>query len=280
MRLLGLGDNTVDIYIDRRVQFPGGNAVNVAVFAKRLGFDASYLGCIGNDDHARLVESALAAEGVDLSHIKRLDEPNSWSRTKHRGNERVFDTSYRLTWDRCNLSDEDLDFIAGHDHCHSSVYSGLEADLPRIRQVARCLSFDFSDISTHEYIGRIAPYIDIAFVSGAKLTLEECSSLFALLGSSGCGTTIVTRGAAGALGTHRGEVASSKPANGTIKDTLGAGDGFIAGFVVAHHSGTAFSQSLQLGAEHAATVCAEDGAFGHGMPIGTEPTKTDPVSAA
>ncbi len=41
MRLLGLGDNTVDIYIDRRVDFPGGNAVNVAVFDKRLGFETS-----------------------------------------------------------------------------------------------------------------------------------------------------------------------------------------------------------------------------------------------
>ena len=49
VRVLGIGDNTVDIYVDQDVQFPGGNAVNVAVMMKRLGAEASYLGCIGTD---------------------------------------------------------------------------------------------------------------------------------------------------------------------------------------------------------------------------------------
>jgi len=37
VRLLGLGDNTVDTYVDQGWQYPGGNAVNVAVLARRLG---------------------------------------------------------------------------------------------------------------------------------------------------------------------------------------------------------------------------------------------------
>ncbi|MDP6184230.1 MAG: hypothetical protein QF609_10460 [Gammaproteobacteria bacterium] len=40
VRLLGLGDNAVDIYADKGVMFPGGNAVNVAVHGKRRGATA------------------------------------------------------------------------------------------------------------------------------------------------------------------------------------------------------------------------------------------------
>ena len=37
MRVLGFGDNIVDRFLDRGLDYPGGNCVNVAVFARRLG---------------------------------------------------------------------------------------------------------------------------------------------------------------------------------------------------------------------------------------------------
>ena len=71
-RILGLGDNTIDTYVDAGLQFPGGNAVNVAVMARRLGAETSYLGCWGDDEGGRLLEDALTAERVDLSHVRRI----------------------------------------------------------------------------------------------------------------------------------------------------------------------------------------------------------------
>ena len=94
VRVLGIGDNTVDIYVDQDVQFPGGNAVNVAVMMKRLGAEASYLGCIGTDFLGALIKDALAAEGIDTSHMRVIAGPNSWSRIRHRGQDRVFDGSH------------------------------------------------------------------------------------------------------------------------------------------------------------------------------------------
>ena len=49
--LIGVGDNTVDTYLQTHTRYPGGNAVNVAVLAQRLGARAAYLGSLG--DHAR-----------------------------------------------------------------------------------------------------------------------------------------------------------------------------------------------------------------------------------
>lgn len=50
MKLIAVGDNVVDYYQDQETFYPGGNALNVAVLAKRLGHEASYIGIVGNDE--------------------------------------------------------------------------------------------------------------------------------------------------------------------------------------------------------------------------------------
>ena len=55
--VLRIGDNTGDIDVDQDVRSPGGNAVNIEVLTKRLGAQASYLGCIGRDCSSRASEN-------------------------------------------------------------------------------------------------------------------------------------------------------------------------------------------------------------------------------
>ena len=50
MKLLGLGDNVMDAYLFRGELYPGGNAANVAVLAKRAGAEKSgYIGGLATD---------------------------------------------------------------------------------------------------------------------------------------------------------------------------------------------------------------------------------------
>ena len=56
MKLIALGDNVIDYYHNTKECFPGGNAVNVAVHAARLGAQAEYLGSLGDDKMAHIVE--------------------------------------------------------------------------------------------------------------------------------------------------------------------------------------------------------------------------------
>ena len=67
MKLIALGDNVIDYYHNTQECFPGGNAVNVAVHAARLGAQAEYLGSLGDDKMAHIVEKALQENGVDIS---------------------------------------------------------------------------------------------------------------------------------------------------------------------------------------------------------------------
>ena len=41
MRLAAIGDNCVDFYEKQGWAYPGGNAVNVAVYGRQLGMDAA-----------------------------------------------------------------------------------------------------------------------------------------------------------------------------------------------------------------------------------------------
>lgn len=265
VRVLGIGDNTVDIYVDQGVQFPGGNAVNVAVLARRLGAEASYLGCIGNDRFATLIRDALIAEGVDISHLRTLDAPNSWSRIRHEGGDRVFDGSRPNLRGAYDLSQDDFDFIAAHDLTHTSIYSKLEADLERVSAAAPILSFDYSSEYADAYLAITAPWVNIAFLSDSESSDEACRSLCAQVAALGPDTVVVLRGRKGAIGTTDGTFHEQPVLDGPVVDTLGAGDGFIAAFLMARLNGSDLPAALERGAANALHVCGYRGAFGYGV---------------
>ena len=53
MRVIGFGDNVVDMYEHLKTMYPGGNCVNLCAYAKRFGVEKSaYMGYFGNDDNA------------------------------------------------------------------------------------------------------------------------------------------------------------------------------------------------------------------------------------
>ncbi|MFB4314282.1 ribokinase [Actinomadura sp. 21ATH] len=56
--------------------YPGGKGANQAVAAARLGGRTAILGRIGDDGHGALLRDALAAAGVDLSHLSVTPGPS------------------------------------------------------------------------------------------------------------------------------------------------------------------------------------------------------------
>ena len=90
MRVLGFGDNIVDRFLDRGLDYPGGNCVNVAVFARRLGADAGYLGVFGDDDAGAYLRASIAAEGVDVSRSRVRTGESGISTLRVEDGERTF----------------------------------------------------------------------------------------------------------------------------------------------------------------------------------------------
>lgn len=275
-RILGIGDNTIDMYVDQGVQYPGGNAVNVAVMSSRLGAHAAYLGCIGSDDLGDILRNMLKSEKIDTSHLRCIDQPNAWSAIQHVDGDRVFDgVSFSPTkpeW--YQLDADDFRYVAEFDLAHTSIYSKLDHDLPKITKAAKVLSFDYSDVDDLEYFEKTAPFVDIAFLSKPDTTDEACERLCADIAQHGPSIVVVTRGDKGSMAYDGTQLVSQAIVPGHIVDTLGAGDGLIAGFLVAHLSGATLSEALKKGAENATFVCGYRGGLGYETKIQPGLSKT------
>jgi fructoselysine 6-kinase len=280
VRALGIGDNTVDIYVNEGMQYPGGNAVNVAVQARRLGAAASYLGCFGADELGDLVRSSLVAEGVDVSHCRWIEGPSPWSRIIHEGQDRVFAGSNPGVRGRYDLTDRDLDFVAGHDIVHTSVHSELEAEIPRLSRYAKLLSYDYSEHWQRPGIADTLQNVDIAFLSCPRVPEAECRALASDIASQGPRMVVITRGAEGSIALHHDCFHTQGVVPAQLVDTLGAGDAFIAGVLIAFAEGRDISAALEQGARNAAVECAVKGAFGHGRATRPGQPGLDPEQAA
>ena len=267
LRLLGLGDNTIDTYVDRAEQYPGGNAVNVAVLARRLGAQAGYMGCLGDDEAGDILREALAAEGIDTVRCRKCPEGNARAFIAHNDGDRRFIRSApgcRAEWGAFDRADRD--YIAGYDTVHSSIFSGLEPHRAALRPAIRRWSFDFSEKWTPAILDDWMPLLDDVFLSHPLGSDEDVAALARFCAARGAQSVVITRGARGAHALRGKDGADCLPEPAEVVDTLGAGDAFIAGYLVGLHRRLALPDALSFAAQAAAEACGRFGAFGHGRP--------------
>ncbi|MFZ5908920.1 MAG: PfkB family carbohydrate kinase [Chloroflexota bacterium] len=276
VNLIGVGDNTVDTYIHMKTCFPGGNAVNVAVLAKRYGHSAAYLGWTGNDERGRLVLDSLKSEQVDISHCRIVDGvPTAFSEVSLVGGDRVFGRSESGACELIKLTDADFDYIKQFDVVHTSVFSYLEDQIVDLKSSSRRLSFDFSQHLDRPYLEKILPHVDIALISLADVSVGEQDSLMRQIVSMGPFLVLMTRGKEGAWVFDGRQVYHQPVIPVDAVDTLGAGDAFAARFLVEHASGVPIPQAMLKAAESASENCLHYGAYGYGIPC---PGKEDDLT--
>lgn len=268
--LVGIGDNVVDYYLDQGVYYPGGNALNVAVLARRFGLqDTAYIGIIGNDAEGAHVHASLLSEGLSDAGLRIAIGETGKAKVTLKDGDRVFLGSNkgglrkRLT---LRLDEADLELIARRGHVHSSCFSYVEHELPRIARTAQKLSFDFSTLRDTAYFAQVCPYVTTAFLSGSDLEEEAARELIRHIHALGPAQVCVTQGDRGALFSDGTRVVRQGIMPAKVVDTMGAGDAFIAGWLAATINGTDAIGALPLAASAAARACGWAAAFGHPHP--------------
>ena len=269
--LVSIGDNVVDHYIDQRVYYPGGNALNVAVLARRFGLgDVTYIGLIGDDEEGSHVHSCLVAEGLSDTHLRQAKGETGKAAVNIVDGDRVFIGSNeggvrkRLM---LRMDVDDIDLISRVGHVHSSCFSYIEPELPRIRAASRELSFDFSTGRDREYLAAICPLVTLAFFSGSDLSDGEADAFIREMHTFGATAVCVTQGERGAIFSEGGgRVTRQGIVQTKLVDTMGAGDAFIAGLLAARINGASLEPALAHAAASAAKACEWPGAFGHPHP--------------
>lgn len=271
--VLGIGDAVVDIYRDRTTAYPGGNALNVAAYSRLFyGSRAGFAGILGTDGYGDHVADTLSGLGVDVSRIRRaVGETGRTLVDLAADGDRVFLASNRggVQHDvRLRLTDEDMELAGEFAAVHTSIDSGIEPYLPQLA-LQSTVSYDFSERSYKPMDMTLLPHVECAFVSASGWSPAERTEFARACFAHGATVLVLTAGAAGAHGyTSDGEFYAPIHTVEAV-DALGAGDGFITGFL---HSWTAAHDpvaALAAGAAAGARACGYRGAFDCGTPAGT-----------
>lgn len=264
MRLLALGDNVADIYVDQQCAYPGGNAVNVAVSIRRGGDHAAYCGFVGDDVNGGIIVDALTAEDVVVMIRRRAGSTaRAWVRL--RDGDRTFLDSDRGVAE-FRLCDIDRSVLADVDVVHTAYTGRLWMDAAEL--AARSpLSFDFGPHTGIDYRDEVVRHCLLASFSDANLDDNQVIDLAQHCRRLGAAHVMVTRGEQGAdFFGPRGHVAR-RPDPAQLVDTLGAGDAFIAGVLAGLVNGTDPESFLDDAAARAAKCCSQLGGFGHGRSL-------------
>lgn len=232
----------------------GGSESNFAVAFKRLGGSATWIGKVGADSIGDLVIRELRGEGLTIHALRDNEAPTSLMIKERRT---AMDTRvwyYRRDNAGSKLRPEDIDqeCIAQADLLHLTGISpalseSMEATVHHAITIARDanvpISFDLnfrSQLWTREEARksyrRIIPQVDFVFAGEdeARIAVGDGTSmeLAHKLASLGPAEAVVKLGAHGVVAVVDGNEYSQKAFPVQVVDTVGAGDGSVAGYLV------------------------------------------------
>lgn len=264
MSIACVGDNVIDIYLGSGRGYPGGNAVNVAVAARRSGVPSAYLGAVGEDGTGTILRQALASEGVATERLRVLPGATAWCEVRLVDGDREFgDTDVGVS--RIKLTEPDLDYLAGFSVVHTGDNSMMEAQVADIAARTK-VSFDFGE-RPREYVDELIGHVWCACFSASRLSADEATALADEMAALSPQLVLVSEGARGAQLVVDGTRLRAVPHASSVTDSLGAGDALIGGVLAGLVSGSSPQDALTAGTRLAARTISHLGAFGYGFDI-------------
>jgi 2-dehydro-3-deoxygluconokinase len=234
----------------------GGAELNFAIGCSRLGLKTGWISRLGNDEFGRYIFNFVRGEGIDVSQVKLVDGfPTSlnFKEIMEDGSGRTF--YYRTNSPTSTLTEDALDekYFEKSKILHiTGVFPAIDKEknvklIKRAISIAKkqgtLISFDpnirlklWSKEDAKAALTEFLPYVDIFLtgveeaelllgVSDPKEIVEKCKAL-------GISYIAIKQGEKGSTGYHDGqyiEAPTVQPKK--VVDTVGAGDGFDAGFI-------------------------------------------------
>ena len=180
MKVIAIGDNVVDLYPADKQMYLGGHAANTAVFAAELGLQAAYIGTFGNDARGDFARRMLVERGVDVQHSLQYAGRNAFTTITGKDGARrkvVGEPPQEL-----RLDPEDIAYINSFDLVYLNSESHADAFLQAI--TARKV-YDFSILDDDKLFKKIAPQIDLAYLSGKARSDDDVEALMRRVAAAG-----------------------------------------------------------------------------------------------
>jgi fructoselysine 6-kinase len=256
-----VGDNCIDQYLAPvNRELVGGNAVNVAVNLVRLGRQCAYFGAVGDDEEGARTQTVLARSGVDIASLKVV-RPGRTSltviATSADGDRRFVSEDFGVC-ETYRPDDQDMYRLKTMAHVHIGWLNDRGFTKRALAAAGIGVSQDLSVNAEPRNI--VHESLSIAFVSCDSDDAEARSVLNRTI-AQGAHLAVIMRGKRGSLAGSGGDVVAGAALPVSVRDTTGAGDSFIAGYLSAHVAGMPIRDCLARGHQAAAHTCQIFGGF-------------------
>jgi len=281
-RILSCGEVLWDLFPEG-ARF-GGAPANFACHAALLGGDVTMLSAVGKDIRGDEAVTILRGFGVEIYLVQRIADAitGSVGVNVDTAGKPSFEIHAGSAWDLINWTDaleaklSEVDAIyfgtLGQRGAVSRATIRRAMELARERGILRVLDVNlrspFYDAALiRESIAQASvlklsddELSEVATACGIALDTKPEATLRSLLTRFGLHLVVMTRGAEGALFVSPNGVIDQPGIPTTVVDTVGAGDSFMAAFVLGILRGDAPEVILQKACEIASAVCSQSGA--------------------
>ncbi|MCE9602749.1 MAG: hypothetical protein K8S21_11150 [Gemmatimonadetes bacterium] len=270
MRIVAVGECTIDRYPALGAERVGGISLNFAVNARREGAErVSLMSATGTDAGAAAVRRKLAAEGIDASHLRVIAGATATQAiTLAPGGERIFPAggySPGVLAD-LHLSAADQVLLRTAEVVAVPVFRELAHLSDAVMHARGITGMRVADLLDGADLGpdlggieSLLGAFDLLFLSGSEATVERLLPFSRDTRS----LIVVTHGADGSSALVNGEritcPADAVPA-GECVDSTGCGDAFQAAFTVDYVRHRDVHRALGAGSRRAAIVIRHLGA--------------------
>jgi 2-dehydro-3-deoxygluconokinase len=233
----------------------GGAELNFAIGCARLGLKTGWISCLGNDEFGRYFLNYMRGEGIDTSEVRLVDGyPTSLNFKEIMGDGSGRTFYYRKDSPTLTMLPEELneDYFKKAKLLHiTGVFSAIAPKnvdiIHKALEIAKkyglLISFDpnirlklWSEEQARQTLISFLPYVDIVLTGEEEAqilfgvtTPEEMIDSFKAFGAK---YIVIKRGEKGSIGAYQGEKIVAEPYQPRkVVDTVGAGDGFDAGFI-------------------------------------------------
>ncbi|MEW9109214.1 sugar kinase [Cytobacillus gottheilii] len=233
----------------------GGAELNTAIGCARLGLKAGFISRLGNDEFGRYILNYARGEGIDVSEVEFVDGyPTSvnFKEIMEDGNVRTF--FYRDKSPTLTMTGQDLDetYISQAKILHiTGIYPAIgERNIEVIKKAIEYaktngvkVSFDpnirlrmWSKEEARKVLSEILPQVDILLAGDEEMEIilgeKDPAIIIEKAKALGISVIAIKQGDKGSVGYMEGKTVNAAPVKAAkVVDTVGAGDGFNAGFI-------------------------------------------------
>lgn len=258
--VVAVGYCCVDVYKKLDKWYPTGNGIDWGIHLARLGVSVSAVSAVGSDSYGAEMLKRLNAEKIDTSHL-RIEEGDTCQNLMDlkNGVDRFYLEEILGVMKNYHITQEEIDYVAKFDYLHTDLFGRVLEYLPFWRSQGVKVIMDFSIYAEDPQYQctQIFPNVDYVFFSYDGEKNEHLYDLLKRIYEYGPTIVTATLGDRGSLSYDGNQFYEYGIVYTEVKNTVGAGDSYIAGYSYGILNDWSIPECMKKGAEISSVVVSQ-----------------------